>query len=185
MIIEGGTGNGYSTKVTKENQLFTYSTTISELATISFMKADAYTVSSTLSNIATGSCIFFFRNTDTQRSFLTHKIVLGASIATQFDIYQNSTYAASTGTAIVPVNLAAASGKVALCTCVGTVAVATVTPGKQVARYYISASESIELDFGGAPILGLNNDIAIFVTNASSTNTIGVTMTGYYKEGIL
>ena len=182
MIIEGGTGNGYSVKVTRDNQLVSYSTIVSELAFISYLKQDGYTMVSALTNIATGSCIMFFRNTDPARNFHVHKIIIGSTIASQFTVYINNTYAASTGTAIVPVNLNGQSGKVALCTCLGTVAVATVTPGKKVLDLFTSANVSQEFFFEGSPIFGLNNDFAIVVTNASSTNIIAVTVTGYYKD---
>jgi hypothetical protein len=182
MIIQGGTGNGYAVKVTRNNQIYSYSTVIPELGFISFLKQDGYTISSALTDIATGSCVLFFRNTDPQRNFYTHKIILGSSIATQFEVYQNSVYVVGAGTTIIPVNLAAFSGRQAICTALGQIAVTTVTPGSRIARYYGEAGATVEYSLEGAPILGLNNDIAIFVTNASSTNTIGVTLTGYYKD---
>jgi len=185
MIIEGGTGNAYSVKVTRDNQFVSYSTTVSELAFISYLKQDGYTITSSLTNIATGSCVLFFRNTDPARNFHVHKVIIGSSIASQFTIYVNNTYAASTGTAIVPVNLNSNSGRVALCICLGTVAVATVTPGKKVCDLFTVANDSQEFFFEGSPIFGLNNDFAIVATNASSTNIIAVTVTGYYKDTTL
>jgi hypothetical protein len=182
MIIEGGTGNGYAVKVTRDNQLYSYSANVSEMAFLSYIRSDAYNVGSYCSNIATGSYVLFFRNTDPQRNFHIQSVRVGSTIATQWDLFKNSVYAASTGTAITPGNLNYTSGKIAICTCVGTVAVTTITPGPRIARFFSQAYEMPTFPLDGAPIVGLNNDLCVQVTNASSTNELSVIVQGYYKD---
>jgi len=182
MIIEGGTGNGYAVKVTRDNQLYSYSANVSEMAFLSYVRSDAYNIASFCTNIATGSYVLFFRNTDPQRNFHIQSVRVGSSIATQWDIFKNNVYAAGTGTVLSPGNLNFSSGKVAICTCLGTVAVTTITPGARIARYFTQAYEMTTFTLEGAPILGLNNDFAVQVTNGSSTNEIAVIFQGYYKD---
>jgi hypothetical protein len=182
MIIEGGTGNGYAVKVTNDNNMCTFAEQVPELSFISLNKQDGYNVISTGTNIATGSYILFFRNTDPQRNFHIHKIRAGGSIDLQWDLYANSTYVAGTGTALTPGNLAFFSGRVAICTALGNVAITTITPGKLISRYYTNAYRTTEFNIEGAPILGLNNDLSVMVTNASSTNSLSITIQGYYKD---
>lgn len=185
MIINGGTGNGFAAKVNKDNQLVTMASTVDEVGYYSYAHQETYNINSYLTNIASGSAILFFRNTDPYKNFHLGFLRLGSSIAAQFDVYKNSTYVVNTGTTITPGNLNYTSGKVALMTALGNGAVTTLTPGIQIARFFVPAYETIIIPLLSAVILGLNNDVTVYVTHANATNSMVVTYQGYYKETLM
>ncbi len=121
MIITGGTGNGYSAKVTSENKLATYSVTETELMHVSEEEEDAYIITTPFLTITTtGGRILWIRNDATDKVLMIERLSVswdGGSAShdetVQLEMYGGDALPSANETAVTPVNLNTGSGKVA------------------------------------------------------------------------
>ena len=117
MIINGGTGNGYSAKVTDENMLLTRAVTVSEEHHANIDEGNAYSWYFTTDPDAADDCVFYLKNNSDDDLIIEG---MDLFVTDDCDVYcklgGSGTYATAT-TAVVGANLNAGSGNIADVTC--------------------------------------------------------------------
>ena len=90
-----GTGDGYSAKVNSDNQLFTFSTTETEVTTISRQNEDAYIFATgaitEITTTATETGFFYFKNTSETKKLYIHSIRTCGEQIQKWRLYKNAT----------------------------------------------------------------------------------------------
>ena len=115
MILQGGTGNGYSAKVDSENKLHTRAVTQLEVAHTSIDEGLAFMWTATADWGADKNALWL-RNDDTEKKLVIEKIIVSPAASCQFEMGVGTGNTVA-GTAVVGVNMNRPSGRVALATC--------------------------------------------------------------------
>ena len=181
LMIDDGVGQGYSAKVTKRNQLATYTESASIQHYISANQGQAYQVIGDFATVNNSThTVLHVKNSDSDRVMVVTYIRVNLldfaggtsvpNVATYFDIGFGRTVS-SGGTAVTPVNMNRDSGNTASVTATDNnpTMAGTFT---EIDRHYVQA-EGQEWAYNkeGTVILGLNDTIEIRVT---SDHTSGV-----------
>lgn len=188
MQIEGiGDGATYKAKVTKKNQLETKA----EIHVLSFEQSFHHGLLYTLALLASSAVgasgtevLATILNTDPSLLLCIDRInAQGDDPQGFFQVWVDSVSGAD-GTAYTPVNHNRRSGNMALATVYVTDTTLTATGGSQVAQKGVSPeSPSVEFDFGGGLILGLNDTMDLrFLEQDAATPNVGFSITGFYVE---
>ena len=184
MIIYGGTGNGYSAKVTKTNRLNTSARTASRLYYASVDDGRAFTWTGISADVAAALGGMYLTNTSQVRQLHITKMYLYADVPTQFKIWCPATYVAPDGTSVVGVNLNRTSANVAEATCT-----VNETNNAFAAAQVICTVRGNELtsdqfgqwvDFEGALVLGYHD--AVEVELVADTAAFEITIFGYFDD---
>jgi len=105
---------------------------------------------------------------------------LTSAILTIFKISVVTDATAATGTTITPVNLNITSGNTADATVLGNGAVANLVESSVLYTIAVQADEFVEYSTHGALILGKDDAIAIEYDVGAGSDTIALTMIGYF-----
>lgn len=174
MIINGGTGNGFSAKVTSDNLLRTYAQIETEMSHSADGDAGAY-IWTASKDINTTDSIIWLRNDSTTQVLKIECFHVTNNAAGSWFAYC-PTGTTADGDVITGVNLNRSSGKVALATCradaTGT------TPANHIFYGAGMASETVTVSLHGALVLGYLDEFAIDITTEPALAQ--ATILGYY-----
>lgn len=184
MIIQGGTGNGYSAKVTKENMLLVSAAVRTQIGHVSMDEGRAFSLP--FSQISAGGaddCILYLKN-DSEDNLVLSQMWITCSLADEIYAKMGVVGTAAGGTAPVPVNLNTGSAKLADATTRQHTAITGLTGGNVIFRSYFTADAiSQRLYFEDAYILQKNGTWALFVTTAAA-NTLRGQIMFFYHGGL-
>ena len=174
--IEDGAGGSAGARVTKDNMLRVYAQVESEISHTSENYEDSY-VWTASKNIDATDSIIWLRNDSTSMKLIIECISVGSDVAGSWFIY-SPTGTTADGDTITGVNLNISSGRPASATCrsdaTGT------TPAKYLFYGSNIASETIQVNFHGALILGYLDEVAVDYTTEPALAQ--ATIFGYYHN---
>jgi len=177
MIIQGGTGNGYSARVDSENRLLTLSITEPE-HTHRAHQGNAYIWTATADWGADKNALFL-RNDDTERHLMIRGIAVSPAAAAQFEIgYGHGNTVA--GTAVTGSNLHLSSGNVALATGRHTNTNCDAMAGLTVLHTFWAGVMNTIVPFEGSLGLGYLDEIGVGIITDVGSSTVSIF--GYYKD---
>jgi hypothetical protein len=180
MIIQGGTGNGYSVKVDNENRLHTF-TTMQELpAHASEEEGNCYMWTAT-ADLAADKCLLYLKNTNTDMNLVIQKIIISPAAACQFEIWVGSNSVTVAGTSVTGVNMNLGSGNVALATATHTETGADLGGGVMTLLGTAWAGAGVNaVPLDGTLILGYLDEMAInLITDVGSSSA---NIMGFYHD---
>lgn len=184
MIINGGTGNGFSAKVNSDNMLYTRAVTESIEHHINHDHGRAFCASFNQSPTAANDCFFWIQNTDTDRDLIIEGFSMGFKNATAVDteVYfkLGDKGTANAGTDVTPLNLNSEASFTATCTCEQGAdldnAGAGISGGTECMRFLFplqdekSAWHNFPMDIALAP----NGSLSFWTTDAGATYYINL-----------
>jgi len=177
MIIESGTGNGYTAHVDDENKLLTLSVIEEEYAHEAH-KGNAYIWTATADWGADKNALFL-RNDNTVNPMAIRGVAVSPAAAAQFEIGYGTGNTVA-GTTVTGANLNLSSGKTALATCRHTNTNCDAMSGLTVIHTFWAGVMNTIIPFNGALILGHLDEIGIgIITDVGSTT---VSVFGYYVD---
>jgi len=184
MIIQGGTGNGYSAEVSEENRLQVDAYMKTKFAVASAVHGWAYSWTAVSADVAAGVGGIYLVNTSTTKNLFIESVFLFADVPNQFKIWCPATYTAPDGTAIVGLNLNRTSGNAAEASCTANEtnnAFAAAQTILTVRNNEATADEfGLSVDFHGALILGYHD--AVEVELVADTAAFECTIFGYFHD---
>ncbi len=187
MIIQDGTGNGYSAGVNAENKLLAQTESVSELATISKEKGEAYYLKSgfiALTTTASFSGIFYLKNASTDKEIAIHQLRTCGTVVQEWDLIKNPTAGTliSAGTASVIENVNTGSSKTLGATALDGADALTVTDGNNWAQWINGVGHSTAV-LDGALILAPGDALALTCKPAAAGD-VCVTIIAVAQDGI-
>lgn len=181
MIIEGGTGNGYKAKVNDKNHLMVRAISESAEHDTNLRVGRAFTICFNQSPTAGDDCIFYLKNTDTDRNLVVEGLCLGFINATAVDptVYfkLGDQGTADSPTTVTPVNLNTSSAYTLNATCqkgADLDAGSAISGGTEFARFVFagSAGQDVSSSYMNFPmdiILGPNGSLSMWASDAGAT----------------
>lgn len=183
MLIEDGTGKGFSAQVGSDNRLHTFSLIEYPIEAFSHT-GDVYTIPTnfiSLTNIATYSGMIYINESSAVDIIHIEGIRTSSTQPCLWQLWRNSTAGTliSGGTAAVPVNMNFSSGKTVTAACkIGTAGAGlTVTDGALLAQWMTAAYDPQERQFSGSLILGAGNSLALTCMPTVNPTVVGSTIT--------
>ena len=140
----------------------------------------AYSITSIDSPSAADEYNLFFKNTSSNKNFVVSEFLVSSAVLTIFKISTVTDATPATGTAITPVNLNATSANEADATVLGNAAVVNLVEKNLLFTLNINADDQVHFDTHDSIILGKNDAIAIEYDVGAGSDTIHLTMFGYY-----
>ena len=141
---------------------------------------EAYSITSADSPSAANEYNLFFKNKSPTKNFVITEFLLTSAILTIFKISTVTDVTAATGATIVPVNLNITSGNTADATCLGNGAVANLVEKDVIYTIAVGPDEWEHYATHGALILGKDDAIAVEYDVGAGSDTIAITMIGYF-----
>ena len=186
MIIQGGTGNGYSAGVTSEYMLQTFAITASQEHHVNAVEGQAFHCLFEQAVTAGDDCLFYMVN-NADKDIVVEGIDIYASAACEVYVKLNAKGTRNGATALTPINCNAGSGKVAD----GTFeqgadldgGAASLTGGSVVQRWkFTAAASSAHRNFEQDIILPKNATLTIW-NDTTGANTMGTVVFNFHSEG--
>ena len=177
MIINGGTGNGYSARVDNENRLFTFAV-MEQNYTHRAHQGYAFLWTATADWGADKNALFL-RNDDTVLGLAIRGIAVSPAAAAQFEIGYGTGNTVA-GTTVTGSNLNTSSGRVALATGRHTNTNCDAMAGLTVIHTFWSGVQNTIIPFDSALRLGYLDEIGVGIITDVGSST--VTIFGYYVD---
>jgi hypothetical protein len=149
MRITGGTGNGYSAKVSDENRLYVHAVSETGEHHANHSEGTAFNAICAVNPDGAADVIFYLKNTG-EKDIVIEGVWWQTSAAEEvyYRLGDTGTAVATSGAAITPANLNAGSGEVADVTCYsntgeGAVDITGLTAGVEIQRLWLSDAKSV------------------------------------------
>lgn len=182
MIIQDGTGGGYSAKVTQDMRLLTHAVSISPIQEAS-LKGDAFSWNAINANIDTGDTALLVRNDSTTQYLVIDRIYVWTDVSSDIDIHLTDGAAFTpTGTAVTGVCLNRSKPKTAQATAKADET--ANTQGNIILTLQCNETATdifaIDYDLKGALILDQNDCVAVDIVD--EPGAFECTIWGYYID---
>ena len=180
MLINDGTGQGYSARVDGENRIRTLSHNVPFASHVSADEGKYYSWNFVSADLATAETVIMVCNNSASEKLLIDWVYLWSDAPVQFQVHFPA-YATWAGTAITGVNWNKASGNSADATAIGD-ETGQATQGSILCTFMTNEltgdQHGIQWDVSGKIILGYHDAIAIDVVGAPAANEC--TIAGYF-----
>jgi len=181
LIIESGTGTGYSAKVNSNNRLTTQSVTVSTEHSINHSKGKAFNLMFSATPTNGTNPFLYFKNTSDD-DICVERFTLHLVANEYVDVKLNDTGTPVDGTAIVPANLNTGSGITAIGTFQNANAITALSGGTIVQRiYHVSSAGEENYNFDQDIIIKKNGVLTMYI-QTGGTALAGVLIFNYHEK---
>ena len=184
LIIEGGTGNGYSVAVNENNQMLTSAVTVTKEHEVNHADGQAYSVFASLTPAeVTGAalgCFMYIKNTSDNDMVISEMMMYAASAET-FSIKLGDEGTAVGGTTTTPSNRNAGSGNVATGTFETGVELTGLSGGNTVFGFTKATGSSERIAPSSSFIIPKNKVATVYVATGNVAIRFGMGISYHTK----
>jgi hypothetical protein len=174
IIIEDGTGNGYTTQVSKENKLEVNAVTQTKEHYINHHEGQAYNVLFEITPSGAGDCFFYMKNSS-ENDLVIEGIWIKLAANDYIEIKIGDTGTASGGTDVTPVNLNAGSGNVAEGTFQHGVDITGLSGGSTALKlWHVSSAGSNYTNFNQDVFIPKNKILSLYIGTGTASISGGI-----------